>query len=134
VRRHDYTRARGAEGGSNAAICSPFAHEKKRGDDEMTKHTATRWTEQHDTEAGSTAKTCYLELASEAVLAGMTRDQVIAQLASRIKRDEGYLAYRRASGRRTRYDEQVTSDLRALALAAVLLEASPQVAGPANGL
>ncbi len=65
----------------------------------------------------------YLDLAGEAVLAGMTREQVFDQLISRFKRDQGYLAYRKASGRRTYYDEQVTSDLHALALAAVLLEA-----------
>ena len=52
----------------------------------------------------------------------MTREQVIAQLVSRIKRDQGYLAYRKASGRKTRYDEQVTSDLRAIALAICWLE------------
>jgi hypothetical protein len=70
----------------------------------------------------SVGSASYLDLAGEAVLAGVTREQVIAQLVSRIKRDQGYLAYRRASGRKTRYDVQVTSDLQVLALAAVLLE------------
>ena len=63
--------------------------------------------------------TPYLALAGEA---GMTREQVILQLVSHIRRDQGYLAYRKASGRRTRYDDQVTSDLRALAFAVVLLD------------
>jgi hypothetical protein len=69
----------------------------------------------------SVGSASYLDLAGEAVLAGLTREQVVAQLVSRIKRDQGYLAYRKASGRKTRYDEQVTSDLQALALAAVFL-------------
>jgi hypothetical protein len=56
----------------------------------------------------------------------MTRSQVIAQLVSRIRRDEGYLAYRRVSNRQTRYDEQVLADMRALALAVVLLQEQPQ--------
>jgi hypothetical protein len=60
----------------------------------------------------------------------MTREQVIAQLVSRIRRDEGYLAYRKACNRRTRYDDQVTSDLRALALAAVLLEDDAEALTP----
>jgi hypothetical protein len=68
--------------------------------------------------------TPYLDLAGEALLAGMTHAQVVAQLVGRIRRDQGYLAYRRASGRRTRYDEQVTADLRALALAACWLSDS----------
>jgi hypothetical protein len=76
----------------------------------------------HDRAPDAEPATSYLDLAGEAMLAGMTREQVIAQLVSRIKRDQGYLAYRKATGRKTRYDEQVTSDLRALALATVLLE------------
>jgi hypothetical protein len=52
---------------------------------------------------------------------------VIAQLVSRIRRDQGYLAYRKAAGRKTRYDEQVTSDLQALALAAVFLVLQRQI-------
>jgi len=76
----------------------------------------------HDRAPDAELATSYLDLAGEAVLAGMMREGVIAQLVSRIKRDQGYLAYRKASGRKTRYDEQVTSDVRALALAAMLLE------------
>jgi hypothetical protein len=63
----------------------------------------------------------YLDLAGEAVLAGMTREQVVTQLVSRIRRDHNYIAYRKACNRRTRYDGQVLADMRALALAAVLL-------------
>ncbi len=66
--------------------------------------------------------TPYLDLAGEAVLAGMTREMLVAQLVSRIRRDQGYLAYRKACNQRTSYDDQVTSDIWALALAAVLLE------------
>jgi len=51
----------------------------------------------------------------------MTREQVIAGLISRIKRDQGYLAYRKACNRRTSYDDQVQQDMLALAFAAVLL-------------
>jgi hypothetical protein len=91
----------------------------------MRKHTATQRTEHGDREAETNLNSRHLELAGEAVLAGLTREQVIAQLVSRIRRDEGYLAYRKACNRRTRYDEQVTSDLCALALAAVWLEAGP---------
>jgi hypothetical protein len=58
-----------------------------------------------------------LELAADALLAGLTREGVIAALIGRITRDEQYLAYRRACRRRTRYDNQVEADLRALALA-----------------
>jgi len=73
----------------------------------------------------TTDRANYLEQASEALLAGLTREGVIAQLIGRIRRDQGYLAYRRASGRRTRYDEQVTSGLRAIALAVCWLEEAP---------
>jgi hypothetical protein len=66
----------------------------------------------------------HVELASEALLEGWTRQQVIAALVSRIRRDEGYLAYRRATRRRTAYDDQVKADIRALALAACWLEDS----------
>lgn len=61
-------------------------------------------------------------LVREAVLAGMSREQVIEAIIKRIRRDEGYLAYRRASGRRTSYNELVTADLQELSLAAVLLQ------------
>jgi hypothetical protein len=91
----------------------------------MRKHTATQQTEHGDREAEANLNSRHLELAGEAVLAGMTREHVIVQLVRRIRRDEGYLAYRKACNRRTRYDEQVTSDLCALALAAVWLEAGP---------
>jgi hypothetical protein len=47
----------------------------------------------------------------------MTREQAIAQFVSHIQRDQGDLAYCKASGRTMRYDDQVTSDLRAIALA-----------------
>lgn len=64
--------------------------------------------------------------AREAVLAGMSREQVIEATIKRIRRDEGYLACRKASGRRTSYDELVYADLRALAPAACwLLEQQP---------
>src|SRR5690242_20363431 len=64
----------------------------------------------------------HVELAAEAVLNGWTREQVIDALIGRIKRDQGYLAYRKACNRRTSYDGQVQQDIRALALAAVLLQ------------
>jgi hypothetical protein len=78
---------------------------------------------------GQEPEVSFLDLAGEAVLAGMTHKLVVAQLISRIRRDERYLAYRRASGRRTRYDDQVRSDLRTRALAVCwLLEPSPNAA------
>jgi len=43
-----------------------------------------------------------VELTAETVLAGMTREQVIAQLVSRIRCDQGYLASRKARHRHTR--------------------------------
>ena len=64
----------------------------------------------------------YVALAGDALMDGWTRDRVIAALISRIRRDEGYLAYRKASGRKTGYDRQVQTDMRASALAAVWLE------------
>ncbi len=78
------------------------------------RHTATPRPE------GDTSPT-YIQLAGDALLAGMTREQAIAGLISRIKRDQGYLAYRKACNRRTSYDDQVQQDMQALALAAVLL-------------
>ena len=83
----------------------------------MTKSTQTP-------RADACSEAGYLDLAGEALLAGMTRKRVIAQLVSRIRRDEGYLAYRKACNRRTRYDDQVTADLQALALAACWLSES----------
>jgi hypothetical protein len=68
----------------------------------------------------------YLTLAREAMLNGLTRDQVITALQSRIRRDEGYLSYRRATGRHTNYDDQVQGDLRAMALAICYLEEAPR--------
>ncbi len=64
----------------------------------------------------------HVELAAEAIFNRWTREQVIDILISRIKRDRRYLAYRKACNRRTSYDDQVQQDMRALALAAVLLE------------
>jgi hypothetical protein len=64
----------------------------------------------------------YLVLAREATLAGLTRERVITALLSRIRRDEGYLAYRKAVKRHTSYDEQVEADLRAMALAICYLD------------
>jgi hypothetical protein len=74
-----------------------------------------------------------MALASEAILQGWTRQQVIAALISRIRRDEGYLAYRLATGRRTTYDDQVKADMRALALAACRLEDESQQERPRGG-
>lgn len=79
------------------------------------------------------ASPTYLQLAGDALLAGMTREQAIAGLISRIKRDQGYLAYRKACNRRTSYDDQVQHDMHALALAAVLLQDQPP-AGPRGDL
>lgn len=67
----------------------------------------------------------HIVLAREAVLASMSREQVIEAIIKRIRRDEGYLAYRKASGRRTSYDDLVQADMRALALAAALLVDGP---------
>lgn len=64
----------------------------------------------------------HITLAREALLAGMTRESLVTALLGRVRRDAGYLAYRKACNRRTSYDEQVQQDMRALALAAVLLE------------
>ncbi len=68
----------------------------------------------------------HLDLAAEALLDGWTREQVIAALIGRIKRDQGYLAYRKACNRRTSYDSQVLHDMSALALAACWLEVEAQ--------
>ena len=51
-------------------------------------------------------------------------DLAAEALISRVKRDQGYLAYRKACNRRTSYDSQVQQDIRALSLAAVWLEDS----------
>lgn len=63
----------------------------------------------------------HLDLAVQALVDGWTRAQVIEALIGRIKRDQGYLAYRKACHRRTSYDDQVQQDQRALALAACWL-------------
>ncbi len=74
------------------------------------------------TQSETSTELRHVVLAGEAILAGMSREQVIETIIKRIRRDEGYLAYRKASGRRTSYDELVTSDLQALALAACWLD------------
>jgi hypothetical protein len=89
---------------------------------EQPKTRTRRHTTKPRTE-GDTPPT-YTQLAGDALLGGMTCEQVVAGLISRIKRDQGYLAYRKACNRRTSYDDQVQQDMLALALAAVLLEES----------
>jgi hypothetical protein len=84
-----------------------------------------------DTRATTSA---HLELAAEAILDGWTRERVINALIGRIKRGEGYLAYRRACGKRTRYDKQVTADLPALALAVCRLSDPLEQATAPRGL
>lgn len=91
----------------------------------MTDHTKAR-TRRHTATPrpeGDPSPT-YIQLAGDVLLAGMTREQAIAGLISCIKRDQGYLAYRKACNRRTSYDDQVEQDMRVrvLALAATLLE------------
>jgi hypothetical protein len=81
---------------------------------------------------GDTPST-HIQLAGDALLAGMTREQAIAGLISRIKRDQGYLAYRKACNRKTSYDDQVQQDMLALALAAVLLEEAGVRSGGLGG-
>src|SRR5262245_63517076 len=61
-------------------------------------------------QVGRYIEASHLDLAGETLLAGMTREQVIVQLVSRIRREEGYLAYRKGCNRRTRYDEQVQAE------------------------
>ncbi len=78
--------------------------------------------QQNNTDSDTASEPRHIALAREAVLAGMSREQVIEAIIKRIRRDEGYLAYRKASGRRTSYDELVTSDLQTLALAACWLD------------
>jgi hypothetical protein len=75
----------------------------------------------------------HVGLAADALLDGWTREQVIAALIGRIKRDHGYLAYRKACNRRTSYDSQVQQDMRALSLAVVwLAEETPSAEGKAD--
>jgi len=77
------------------------------------------------TQANRTDEPRYLALAREAALSGLTRERVITALQSRIRRDEGYLAYRKAAKRHTSYDDQVEADLRAMALAICYLDEPP---------
>jgi len=76
--------------------------------------------------------TTYLDLAADGALAGLTRAQVVTALIERIGRDVHYLAYREACRRHTRYDDQVTADLRALALAACWLSEPAESTAPSK--
>src|SRR5262249_11986005 len=94
--------------------------------DPMTNKTVTTSTRRRNTQTSApvAAETLYhVEQATEAVLEGWSREQVIDTLISRIRRDRRYLAYRKACNRRTSYADQVQHDMRALALAAVWLDA-----------
>ena len=93
----------------------------------------TSSTRKHDRGSDAGIESPYLDLAGEALLVGITREQVVAQLVSRIRRDQGYLAYRKACNRRTGYDDQVLADMRALALAAVLLDEDNETGGSGRG-
>ncbi|HEV8190729.1 MAG TPA: hypothetical protein VGP82_04490 [Ktedonobacterales bacterium] len=73
-----------------------------------------------------------LDLASDALLEGLTHERVIEALAERLHRDTHYLAYRRACRRRTAYDGQVAADMRALALAACWLRDTKPPSGVAS--
>jgi hypothetical protein len=64
----------------------------------------------------------YHELAAEALADGWTREQVVHALIVRVSYDARYLAFRRATNRRTGYDAQVQQDMLAISLAAVWLE------------
>jgi hypothetical protein len=79
---------------------------------------------QHTADEERTSSASYLELAADGALAGLTRAQVVEALIGRIERDMHYLAYRKACRRHTCYDDQVTADLRVLALAACWLSES----------
>jgi hypothetical protein len=79
--------------------------------------------------AADTETPVHVELAAEAVLDGWTRERVIDALIGRIRRDRGYLAYRKACRRHTGYDDQVQQDLRALALAICWLSDASESAG-----
>lgn len=74
------------------------------------------------TQSEASTELRHVVLAREAILAGMSREQVIETIIKRIRRDEGYLAYRKACGRKTGYDDQVQLDLRAQALAVCWLQ------------
>jgi hypothetical protein len=93
----------------------------------MTRQTGQRCHQTTTTTTTTTADTetpLHIELAAEAVLEGWTRERVIEALIGRIRRDRGYLAYRKVCNRRMSYDEQVWQDMRALALAACWLDES----------
>jgi hypothetical protein len=135
VRRHDDTRERGAEGGSNAVqgvgqrptFTNDEEEHAKKGRQSMPRPYGKQ-TGQDDRDSG---EPLHVALAGEALLEGWTRERVIEALIGRVRRDEGYLAYRRACGRRTSYDEQVQADMRALALTACWLEQGiPAVPSP----
>lgn len=85
---------------------------------------------QQTADAERTSSATYLELAADGALAGLTRAQVVDALIGRIERDVHYLTYCRACRRHTRYDDQVTADLRALALVACWLSESSASAPP----
>lgn len=53
---------------------------------------------------------------------GWTREQVVHALIVQVSYDARYLAFRRATNRRTGDDAQVQQDMRALSLAALWLE------------
>ena len=88
--------------------------------------------QQHTADDARTSTVAYLELAADGALAGLTRTQVVEALIGRIERDVHYLAYRKSCHRHTRYDDQVTADLRVLALAACWL-AEPSASRPTVG-
>jgi hypothetical protein len=73
----------------------------------MTQQPMAQQRQRHttDPEVPETRSAPPVELAAEALLTGMTRAQVIAQLVSRMRHDQGYLAYRKACHRHTRSDE-----------------------------
>lgn len=70
----------------------------------------------------------HLDLAADALADGWTREQVMRALIVRVHRDTSYLAYRKASNRRTGYDAQVQQDRLALSLAAFWL-AEDEISG-----
>jgi hypothetical protein len=92
-----------------------MAEHTKRRTPQTRRHTATPRPE------GDPSPT-YIQLAGDALLAGMTLEQAVAGLISRIKRDQGYLAYRKACNRRTSYDDQVQQDMRVLGARGLLAD------------
>jgi hypothetical protein len=72
-----------------------------------------------------------VELVSQALKAGWSRQHVVEALLERIERDQAYLAYRVRKGLHTAYDAQTARDLEALALAATwLTEDTTQAPSP----